>query len=147
MLKDALQTLSEKSPVERKQLLAEANAKIHHLEAQLGIRPKLMPFFNPARAAARIEELEKQLADKPAPAAEPAKAPAAAVARPLELTGDTFTDKAIKESGCHNLATMKAKKRRDDLFATAASLPPGSLARQCAEQNLAAANAEFKNLS
>lgn len=73
MLSDALKTLSASpSARERKQALADANAKITALEAQLGLAHKLMPIFNPARAASRLAELQAQVAAKnatPTPAA------------------------------------------------------------------------------
>jgi len=90
-----------------------------------------------------VAELQGQLAAKnstPAPAAAPALDP-----RPVELTGNGATDKAIQASGCRSLAQYKAKAKRDQLFAAAVNMPPGSIARACAESNLAVAQRELAN--
>jgi hypothetical protein len=143
MLEDALKTLSNPPSIgAKKQALAEIHAKIVFLESRLGIRHGMFQ-FNSTKAVARLAELESQLAAKGATLA-PAAAPAPD-SRPVELTGNGATDKAIQASGCRSLAQYKAKAQRDRLFATAANLPPGSVARQCAESNLAAAQRELAN--
>jgi hypothetical protein len=143
-LKDSIAILAATPPPaqERKQALADANAKITALEAQLGLAHKLMPIFNPARAAARLAELQGQLAAKGVTSAPAAAVPAPAP-RPVEKTGDAMTDAAVLAAGVPNLRALKAKAKRDQLFATAANLPSGTLARACAESNLAKAQAEL----
>ena len=134
---------------QKKLALSAVNAQIIMLESRLGISPRLMPIFNPAKAIARLTELESQIAAKgngpTAAALAPIAAAPAAAARPVELTDDATLDKAIAASGCHNLRHYSAKAKRDKLFATAANLPPGSLARQCAESNLAKAQTELND--
>ena len=145
MLSDALKTLSAPpSAGERKQALADVNAKITTLELQLGIKARLMPILNAPRAAARLAELQGQLAAKNSTAT-PAAAASPPDSRPVELTGDATTDKAIAASGCHSRRHYSAKAKRDKLFATAANLPPGSTSRACAESNLAKAQEELAN--
>lgn len=147
MLEKSLATLAATPPPpaqKRKQALADANAKIAVLESQLGIKARLMPIFNPTRAAARLADLEKQLAAK-STVLMPGSALTAPVARPLELTGNATLDEAIAASGCHSLRHYSAKATRDQLFAAAANLPPGSIARACAESNLQKAEAKLRN--
>ena len=128
---------------ERKQALADANAEISLLESKLGLAHRLMPIFNPARAAARLADLEKQLSAKsPAPGSTATITPAPRLA---DLTGDGTLDRAIAASGTHNLRTFKLKAKRDQLFAAAANLPTGSMARACVESNLQKAEAELRN--
>ena len=144
MLEKSLATLAATPPPpaqERKQALADANAKIAVLESQLGIKARLMPIFNPTRAAARLAELQALAAKGVTPT--PAAAAPALAPSPVEKTGDAMTDAAMLAAGVPNLRALKAKAKRDQLFATAASLPPGSLARECAEANLAKAQASL----
>lgn len=142
-LSDSIAVLSATPPpgLSKKQALSNIFAKIVFLESRLGI-PHSMFEFNSSKAVARLAELEKLVAEKglaPAPAA------AAPTPRSVELTGDATTDKAIAASGCRSLAQYKAKAKRDQLFAVAANLLPGSVARKCAESNLAAAQRELAN--
>ena len=61
-LKDSIAILAATAPPpvqERKQALADVNAKITALEAQLGLAHKLMPIFNADRAVKRLADLEK----------------------------------------------------------------------------------------
>jgi hypothetical protein len=149
MLTDALKILSQRPvPGEKLQATADANARISALESQLGLAHKL-PTLNPAKALARLTELESQLAAEglvltPAALA-PISAATAPVARPVELTGDPTLDKAIAASGCRSLAHYSAKAKRDKLFAAACALPPGSLSRACAESNLAEGQTELND--
>ena len=62
---------------QKKQALSAVNAQIIMLESKLGICPRLMPIFNPAKALARLTELESKLATKgltPTPAAQVTRA-------------------------------------------------------------------------
>lgn len=150
-LSDSIAVLAATAPpgLSKKQALAEVNSKITTLRTQLGKSPRLMPILDSARAIAELAELEGQLAAGgrvPTPAAlAPVAAATTPVARPFESSGDGLTDSVVKASGVHNLRTFKAKSRRDRLFAAAANLPPGSLARACAESNLAKAQTELND--
>jgi hypothetical protein len=122
--------------------LGDLNARISALETQLGVAHRL-PTLNEARAAARLGELERQIASQtiaPCAAAVPASEP-----RPVKKTGDAMTDAAVLAAGVPNLRALKAKAKRDQLSAAASILPPGSLARKCAESNLQEAEAELRN--
>jgi hypothetical protein len=144
MLTNSVKTLSATSPKsfqDRMQALSETNVAIMALAKQLGVEPGKLS-LNLDRAKARLAELKSMQAEK-MPAATPAAAVPAVADRPFESTGDATTDAAIKAAGCHSLAEFKAKGRRDNLFGTACNLPPGSIARQCAEKNLADAQAKL----
>ena len=156
-LKDSIAILAATTPpppaTRKEHNVGRANARISELEKALGAAHG-PPTFNIIRANRRIEHLEGLLAQVKAGTLAPASvalAPAAAVtaqaavARPVELTGDATLDKAIVASGCYSLRHYSAKAMRDKLFATAATLPPGSLARQCAESNLAKAQTELND--
>jgi hypothetical protein len=141
MLEKSLAILAATPPpspiAARREALGNANAEISRLEVQLGIAHG-MPFLNPGRAGKHLAELQAQVATKATTS--PIVAALAPVARPIELTGAATIDKAIAASGTHNLRAFRLKAKRDQLFATVASLPPG-LTRQCAESNLAKAQA------
>jgi hypothetical protein len=129
------------SPIAAKrQAIADLNAAISALEVQLGLKHGL-PTMSTLRATARLATLEGQLAAKsPAPGATETITPAA---RPAQLTGDPTTDRAIVAAGVTSLAALKAKSKRDHLFAVACALSPGSTAHACAAANLAKAQAEL----
>jgi len=140
MLTTALKTLSNppSSPiVARRRAVADLNARISTLETELGI-PHKVAAWNLKLATARLAALEKQLAAKSA-------APIPSAAPSVELTGAGTLDRAIQASGVHNLRALKLKMKRDQFFAAAVNLPPGSVARECAEANLAKAQAELRN--
>jgi hypothetical protein len=146
MLENSIAVLSSTPPpspiAARREALGNANAAISRLEVQLGIAHS-MPWLNPARAEKRLAQLQQQLVAK-APTAPVSAAALAPVARPIELTGSAVLDNGIADSGCHSRRHYSAKVKRDKLFAAAASLPAGSLTRQCAERNLAAAQAALE---
>jgi hypothetical protein len=146
-IEEAIKKISSSEPEDfkaRMESIAAINGEIILMERQLGLPPK-MPTINAKRTLNRYNELKALLAEKttaPKPAA-PAASDATDAARPFESTGDSTTDAAIKAAGCHSLAEFKSKGRRDNLFGTACNLPPGSLARQCVEKNLADAQAKL----
>jgi hypothetical protein len=147
-LKDSIAILAATPPPpaqERKQALADANAKIAVLESQLGIKARLMPIFNPTRAAARLADLEKQLAAKSAAPA-PAAALTAPVARPAELTGSPLLDKAIVDGGFRSQRQRNAALRLDQLIDMASGLPAGPT-RLCVESKISAAKANLERCS
>lgn len=103
MLKDALQTLSAPPTAgERKQAIADVNAKITMLESQLGIKARLMPILNAPRAAARLAELQAQLA-----ASNLTAAPAATV----EAEPPTNLDAGIPTASLKEFRAMDAETR------------------------------------
>jgi len=150
MLKESLALLAATKPpspiAAKRQALADLNAEIAGLQTELGL-PHTMPVWNAARATALVEKLRAQTAANnatpPPTAAQTPGAPAAT--RPVEPSGDGTLDRAIVASGTHNLRTYKLKARRDRLFAAAVNLPPGSIARACAESNLQKAEAALRN--
>jgi hypothetical protein len=84
-LTESIAVLAATTPpgLSKKQALAEVNARIIMLQHKLGISPGLMPILNPAKAIARLTQLESQLAAKgltPPPAPAPS---ALAVAAPV----------------------------------------------------------------
>jgi hypothetical protein len=97
MLSDALRTLSAPpSAGEKKQAIADVNAKIAVLKSQLGIKARLMPIFNPARAVKRLTELQAQLAAK-GPALPPGAGAVASAVRAVapaepEILTATFSE-------------------------------------------------------
>lgn len=121
----------------------KGNARIAELEKTLGIE-HTAPILNLARMNIRIAELEDMLAEKSTPAQAAAAAIPPEPKREFQSTGDATMDSAIKAAGCFSLEEFKAKSNRDRHFAAAANLPPGSLARQCAEENLRRAQAQMK---
>src|ERR1035437_3984254 len=79
------------------------------LESRLGISPRLMPIFNPAKALARLTELESQIAAKgltPTPAAvsTPVSSAATAAETPTNLDAGIPTA-SLKEFRAMDAAT------------------------------------------
>jgi hypothetical protein len=143
-LNDSIAVLAATAPpsLSKKEALAAVNGQIITLESQLGLKHKLMPILNPARANSRLDELQQLAATKATTTPIVTTSPLAA--RQVEPTGSPTLDASVLAAGVHNLAELKAKTRRDQLFATAASTAPGTLSRQCAESKLAAAQAALK---
>jgi hypothetical protein len=148
MLTEALQSLSKpvsgKSTIQAKrQASADIAAKISAAETRLEI-PHSLPLWNPVRASARLAELERKLADKnPVPTA--ATAAPAAVARPVELTGDATLDKAIIDGGFRSQSHRNAALRLNHLIEIAAGATGAT--REILDSKIAAEKTNLANLS
>src|ERR1035438_8670733 len=116
MLIDALKTLANPPTLsDKRQALADGNAQIAVLEAELGIQHSL-PRLNLGRIATRMADLEQQLATKKAaPARAPAAAAPAPAARPFQSSGSAQIDLAIVKAGCRSLAQYRAAVRLNEL--------------------------------
>jgi hypothetical protein len=91
--------------------------------------------FNPAKAAARLAELQRQLAAKGVTSAPAAASPTAPEPKD-EPSGSEIVDAIVKATGSHSLAEFQRKAERRRLSATVAATHPGTLSRACAERNL-----------